>query len=117
MPDFIKEIPSDTTINNLEFINTTLTIKLTFYTEETYLLTFYEVYGYKLIPGWSKLSGIESVEIRLDDIFLREVANAAMHEGKTIDDLKDVKNYSFLKDDVAVMEVIAKKWGFKKEYD
>lgn len=111
MRDFIREIPSDTTINKIELEQTTLNIFLTFYTEDKYLMIFTNIFGYKLMPEWNLPEGIEGVEIKTKSIFMDEVKTAIENDKQLLD---NAKSFTFINNNVTVIEIIANSYILEK---
>ena len=111
MKEFIKEVPSDTTINKIYFENGILKVYLTFYTEEKHLLIFNNVLGYKVTLGWGVPEGIEGIEIKTEGLYIKEIIKIANDNQEPAN---NVKCFTFICSNDPVVEVIAKDFELTK---
>ena len=113
MANFIREIPSDSTITNIEIISNSIAIAfqfdITINNQNSGTLIFEEMAAFRLLPGWNDNTSIEGIAIKKTSEFLEDTKKIIQKEAfnKNLLLLKLLNSYQILNCNNVVIEVVA----------
>ena len=111
MTDFIREIPSDSTVQKIEIENGNLTVYFNFDIEVNGKIVgavvFENIEAIELLPGWQGEGSVEGIAIKGSSALLEKTKNILKEDDESEDLINSLKSYQIGASEKPFIEIIA----------